>query len=326
MIKETKYSYANIKGLINGNEYVYQVSIVDKAGQEGPKSDPILLIPQATAKGTPGTKPPTAPPEIDYDKEPTPGEATEDDTKTEPEEPDSEPIPPGEQETPLPPYDPVKEEIDETGKPYTPPPTYDEFPPIIKCDGCKFLKEMLACPEWSTYMGEWENLLKKVIPPAPNWDEVAQKIGNGVSQGVADAVRQGITDAIGNDPPPTESELESQIPASPELNASYPEAENLEPMDPFPDVTPSFDLENREEIKITDDSQPFNITDPTINSHQVRTVVKPGDSSNHTDGIKKPDKVNSKNPIPVPKKTDNNTSYPTPIPSGTSVTAPIPSG
>lgn len=41
------------------------------------------------------------------------------------------------------------------------------------CDGCALLTDMLACPAWDEYMGDWRNLLNDVIPPPPDWQEVA---------------------------------------------------------------------------------------------------------------------------------------------------------
>lgn len=41
------------------------------------------------------------------------------------------------------------------------------------CNGCKLITDLLACPAWDQYMGEWESMLRSVIPPAPNWQQVA---------------------------------------------------------------------------------------------------------------------------------------------------------
>lgn len=38
---------------------------------------------------------------------------------------------------------------------------------------CDQMLELLMCPFFEDYMGEWENMLNRVIPPPPNWDYVA---------------------------------------------------------------------------------------------------------------------------------------------------------
>ena len=58
-----------------------------------------------------------------------------------------------------------------------PPPT-EEPPPgdgsgETTCNGCQTITEMLACPDWGTYMSEWEATIRRAVPPAPNWAEVA---------------------------------------------------------------------------------------------------------------------------------------------------------
>lgn len=41
------------------------------------------------------------------------------------------------------------------------------------CGSCDKLAELLSCPAWYDYMGQWRSLLEDVIPPPPNWHQVA---------------------------------------------------------------------------------------------------------------------------------------------------------
>lgn len=40
-----------------------------------------------------------------------------------------------------------------------------------KCDGCKTLNEMLACPAWDTYMSEFSEMISGAIPAPPSIEE-----------------------------------------------------------------------------------------------------------------------------------------------------------
>lgn len=46
--------------------------------------------------------------------------------------------------------------------------------PNTACNGCQMIKDALACPEWGQFMGEWGNVIRNNVPPAPNWNQVAE--------------------------------------------------------------------------------------------------------------------------------------------------------
>lgn len=48
------------------------------------------------------------------------------------------------------------------------------------CNGCTLITEMLSCPSWQQYMGEWGKTIRDNVPPAPDWDMVAQKMKDAI--------------------------------------------------------------------------------------------------------------------------------------------------
>jgi hypothetical protein len=198
----------------------------------------------------------------------------------------------------------------------TPAPNTDP-PPSTGCDGCEFLKDMLACPEWDTYMGDLTGAISDALPPPPDWDLVADKIGN--------AVIGKLSDYIGTVPTaPTVPEIDSGTHVDlPPINNQVPDAQNLNPEVPADFNTPKpFDLSDAPVIQVPDESRPFIISDPMSNvPHDDPGVpVLPGDSSNDNGGIVDPI---STLPASTPKPSGPPPTDTTPAPSQE---IPTPSG
>lgn len=199
----------------------------------------------------------------------------------------------------------------------------DNEPGTGSCNGCTFLKELLECPDWDTYMGELTGAIQAALPPPPDWDAIADKIGA--------ATISHLSNYLGPVPePPTQSEIDSGINTSlPTVDSSSPDATNLVPTVPAGYEQPKpFDITSGPQIEIVDESQPFTILDPlhNIQYDEPGVPVIPGDSRNNTGGIQKP--VNQTLPIPKPAPTyvpelPNN---PVPIPSSSPGSGPNPNG
>ncbi|MED4605568.1 hypothetical protein [Paenibacillus validus] len=131
--------------------------------------------------------------------------------------------------------------------------------PTESCDGCQIINDMLDCPEWDTYMGEWSKMIKNSVPPAPDWQQVAN------------VMRDTIVPAIGN-------ELLNKMPQYADIIAD--ELQSREKAVSAPGQLPTFnpavptmtDLPSKFEQSVTDNvpsfepdfsgSQPFVIPDP----------------------------------------------------------------
>jgi hypothetical protein len=204
------------------------------------------------------------------------------------------------------------------------------------CDGCQFLKDMLACPDWDQYMGELTGAIEAALPPPPDWDSIADKIGNSVISKL-DAYMGDVPEA------PSKQEIRDDTQTGlPPVDTSVPEAENLTPQLPPEFNQPQeFDLDDAPVIEVADESQPFIIEDPieSINSSGENVPVYPGDPVNHADGIAAPEVNEGSVPIPeattypgtdpapvVPMPTPAPGTGTTPIPSSSTGDIPIPSG
>jgi hypothetical protein len=186
-------------------------------------------------------------------------------------------------------------------------------------DVCQQIRDAMACPEWDQYMGEWTNAIKAALPPPPDWDLIADKIGS--------ATIRHLADYMGDVPDvPTKEQIANEItPPLPQLDTSVPVLNPNVPSD-FNQPMP-FDITTGQEIPVVDESQPLEIYDPDkyIDSDDPGEMVFPGDSRNHSDGIKQPDRVDTGYTQPTPSIPDNEVP-PTdiPIPSGSGSTTPIP--
>lgn len=189
--------------------------------------------------------------------------------------------------------------------------------------GCQNIKDMLACPDWDKYMGEWADMIRSVIPPPPDWDMVADKIGAATINHLA--AWAGSVPA-----PPTKEEINNETMASlPGVDTSV-ETDGLVPQVPgdYNNGPVNFDLsKDAPTIQIKDESQPFTISDPLADMPHDAPGVKviPGDPKNSTGGFKTPDHVDTGDPAPTPGKVVFDLPVPSaPVPASTSGPPPTP--
>lgn len=155
------------------------------------------------------------------------------------------------------------------------------------CDGCKWLTDILACPAWDQYMGEWESMLRDVIPPPPDWQEVAN------------IMRDTIVPAMGQ-------ELVNRAPEIAEIIADEFESREdpVNPPGPLPSYTPPYpvptmqDMTERINFDLTTDVPSF---EPDYSGSKPFTIPDPLNIQlDDTDaGYTAPDPTPSNNPIPV---------------------------
>lgn len=189
--------------------------------------------------------------------------------------------------------------------------------------GCQNIIDQLECPQWDEYMGKWADMIQSVIPPPPDWDMVADKIGA--------ATINHLSNYLGEVPaPPTREEIKSETQADlPGLDTS------VETNDIIPEVPDDynsgkiiFDLnKDAPTIDVKDESQPFIISDPLTNvpHDDPGVMVFPNDERNSTGGFKQPDKVDTGEPEPTPGKIIFELPRETPpVPKATPGVPPIP--
>lgn len=183
------------------------------------------------------------------------------------------------------------------------------------CDVCQKIRDALACPDWDLYMGAWEEMIRRALPPPPDWPVIADIF--------AETIVDHMDEWMGNMPPtPSVSELENRItPNMPNLNTNVDGIDDLVPTLPsdFNDASISFDLSDAAEIEIIDESEPFIFTDPLsgINSSGVGVKVVPNDPNNHTDGIQLPMQPSEYDPIPTPNEINEAPAVEMPTPTPT---------
>lgn len=189
---------------------------------------------------------------------------------------------------------------------------------------CQTLIDQLECPQWAEYMNEWANMISSVIPPPPDWDMVADKIGAATASHIA-AWAGSVPD------PPSKGEIDNETVASlPGVDTSV-ETNGLVPQVPgdYNNGKINFDLnQNAPTIQVVDESQPFTITDPLADMPHDAPGVKvlPGDERNSTGGFKTPDHVDTGDPAPTPGKIVFELPPPAPIPATTTAPGPTPGG
>lgn len=139
----------------------------------------------------------------------------------------------------------------------TPPPA---TPPPGECgDVCQKLSQLMACPDWDAYMGKWGEVIRNNVPPAPNWQNVANIMRDTIVPAIAQELSNNnipLATAIGNDlesrekPVAPPAPLPSFSPTVPTMT-DLPEKIESDLNEGIPDFTP--DLSG---------SQAFTIPDP----------------------------------------------------------------
>lgn len=161
------------------------------------------------------------------------------------------------------------------------------------CGVCEKLAEMLQCPGWDVLMGDLTDAIRDALPPPPDWDLIADKIG-------AATIRH-LADYLGDVPTaPTYTQIKNETTQTlPTVDNSVPASNQLTPAVPADFNTPKpFDISSGPQIAIVDESAPFVLTDPLSNLQidAPGVPVYPGDSRNSSGGIKTPDNVNTGGP------------------------------
>jgi hypothetical protein len=128
------------------------------------------------------------------------------------------------------------------------------------CDGCKTINDMLNCPEWSQYMGEWGQVIKNNVPPAPNWSDVADIMRDKIVPAIGVELTKNnvpLAKAIGDDLEAREKPVAPPDPL-PSFNPTVPQLQDMpskittDLSTGIPDYTPDFSK-----------SKPFQLEDPT---------------------------------------------------------------
>jgi len=180
-------------------------------------------------------------------------------------------------------------------------------------DVCQELIDVMDCPEWDRYMGEWTNAIRNALPPPPNWDYVASVFVDHFANYFGDVPQ-----------PPSAWEIDQQIrPNNPPLDTYMPET-NIDPLVPSDyNNKKVFDITTGPQISVVDESKPIEIYEPDkyIKSDKVGEFVYPADPRNSSDGIKQPDRINTGYNQPKPSASSL-PSTEIPLPEGGTTTIP----
>lgn len=205
----------------------------------------------------------------------------------------------------------------------TPTPNYPPFDP--NCPTCTELNQLLQCPDWDAYMGEFTTAFRNALPPPPDWQDIANKIGK--------ATVDELSDYIGPVPTaPTQQEIDANVKKPlPPVDTHAPDPADMIPtLPPGYEQPKPFDINSGPEIAVPDDSQPFQILQPLNNIvyDPPGVAPKPGAPTNNSGGIQNPVPVTLPSPKPTPAPTTSPTPKPTvtsnPVPTPTTPTTPPP--
>lgn len=123
--------------------------------------------------------------------------------------------------------------------------------PGTGCNVCERIPQLLDCPYWDDYMGEWTKAISRAIPtPKDVWDEYMTrlpKISETISKDVADEFER--REKPVSPPPPVPKDFDPGVPDMSDYDLTSPINESI--TDNVPDFTPDFS-----------DSRPFVIPDP----------------------------------------------------------------
>lgn len=174
------------------------------------------------------------------------------------------------------------------------------------CNTCDKIRDALDCPHWGEYMGSLTDAVKAAWPTNAEWQNIANIFSN--------SMINAFDDYLGDMPTaPSTNDIYNQINEPlPDIDTSWPDAENLVPEMPAEYDDPwDFDITSGEQIQVIDESQPITIDEPlhNIDYDDPGEMVFPNDPRNSTGGIKIPDSINLPMPEPSPGFDD-------PIPPG----------
>jgi len=193
----------------------------------------------------------------------------------------------------------------------------------INCDECQKLAQLLQCPDWSTYMSDFTTAFQNALPPPPNWDDIASKIGTATITDLQNYM--GVVPAS-----PDQSTIDNNLSKPmPTLDTATTATYIAPSVPPGYEVSKPFDITTGTQIPIVDNSQPFSILDPLSNLTFTApgVPITPGDSANNTGGILKPTNTSypTVTPKPLPSPLPNEiVPKPSSSPSSTGGAYPIP--
>lgn len=183
----------------------------------------------------------------------------------------------------------------------TPPAGTDPTDPATGCDGCQQIKDMLACPEWDQYMGEWGKVIRENVPPAPDWDMVAGKMRDAIVPAMgqelvnrAPEIAEIIADEFQSrekpvSPPPTAPTFDpsAQLPHLQDIPSPVPFDASTNNPDFTPDFSQSepFTIPDPANITYSDTDKGYDYADPNepLPSHSYTTKTpEPGPAPTYT--------------------------------------------
>lgn len=242
--------------------------------------------------------------------DPKPEPTPEPDPKPDPSPPDPEPTDPPDATDP----DPKPDPDPNPGEP-EPDPKPEPDPAPEWCDPeCRIFR----CPQWESYMGKLDDI-KNAIPPAPNWDQVAETFKDKIVPALMDEVKD-YFGSVGDPPapPPDLPKIDDKniLDRTPVFN-DVPELDNA--------GFDSTDIKNQAPVieERPDESGGFDLSvDPIESLPEVPNTLEPGKTENK-DWMNKPNEPSNSFPDP-PKGSGNVDIGKPPIPGGNTDSAPMP--
>lgn len=172
--------------------------------------------------------------------------------------------------------------------------------PGTDCGTCEKLDQLLQCPGWDIAMGDLTEAIQNALPPPPNWDDIADKIGK--------ATVHHLSNYLGDVPvPPSKEDIKQATEMPLPILDLKTDVEDLKPNvpDEYKNGKIEFNLEkDAPQIEVKQDTtEGFDITEPLWNMETdgPGKPILPGDPNNNSGGIKQPDKVVTEE-VPKPKK------------------------
>lgn len=178
------------------------------------------------------------------------------------------------------------------------------------CPTCQNLSDLLQCPKWNEYMGDFQNTFTAAMNAA-DWGTIS-----GIYR---DTMIPAMDTMLGHpSAPPTVT-----APVAPTLNNITDLQRPNAPVDTTPAVTQDINFDNVQPVPVEQDTTGGISTataDPTetIEHNTIDYVPKPGAASGLT--INKP--IQQESPAPIPTSGDVPTTDPEPIPATGAATPP----
>jgi hypothetical protein len=140
------------------------------------------------------------------------------------------------------------------------------------CPECQTLRNQLQCPEWQTYMGDLGTTIKNNVPPAPDWQQVANTM--------RDTMIPAMDTMLGHPDPPPAPPTPPPVPEMKTDDLKRPD----DPQDTTPPVTQDINFDNVQAVPVQQDTTgglDLTPADPTesIEHKDPGYMPKPGKES-----------------------------------------------